>query len=252
MKKYLILVPIVIVLTSIFYFLACSNKKTELPATAEVAQEQQQLTAEGEELIDRVDTIVAKQLPQEAQSLELNFGDMKVVFKNLALEQVPKTAKDSTILADTLSIVLGLGQSYEDLEFYCDARSWKNLVVEQQYETSIALYDYQNETHLDLRSWKHYVSPWERVVSKDNGTFKTLYHDEEHSTKFPKFSKKELSAHLQKINTDKVWTKMLEKSYKDEPPWGIAISEVRLRIKGQDATTGVAKQKIVCFKIPMG
>jgi hypothetical protein len=203
------------------------------------------------DLPDSVSGIAADEYAegQSPQGVQVHFDDMTVAFHNLVLETTPKTAADSTP-SDTFDIVLGLGQAYEDLEFSVNAPDWTNVTVEQQYETSLALYDPNGENHLALRKWKHYHGPWQKITPLENGHYKTLYYDEQETTKFPKFTRKEVAEQVQRTDPQPTWKKMLAQPSKGEMPWGVGISEVRLRIKGEDGNG--LHERIIRFIIPMG
>jgi hypothetical protein len=128
--------------------------------------------------------------------------------------------------------------------------------VEQRYETSLTL---MNEgPHMDLLDWKHYISEWEEVESRNGLTFlsKEVLSDE-----FPAVTQAEIimavraeSEKWSKQGFDEVerWIDLARQCTGPTTyPCGVSVSKITLRIRVKESGSWKDIQTIE-LQIPMG
>jgi len=132
----------------------------------------------------------------------------------------------------------------------------KEFKVEQRYETSLTL---MNEgPHMDLLDWKHFISDWKEVESRNGLTFLSR---EVSSDEFPVVTKAEIIEAV-RMESEK-WS---QKGFDEGERWidlarqckgptiypcGVSVSKVALRIRVKEADSWKDIQTIE-LQIPMG
>jgi hypothetical protein len=199
----------------------------------------------------------AEDLPPLPQSLEVaGTSDLSIVVQvnepnpappSFSLRHV-KLAKSRPTIID-----LNLGEHIDNqevtLNFPDNSTDYR---VYQRYRTSMSIS--AEGPHLDLMDWRHFDSPWTRLVSLDAKRFRTLKSDQMDASRFPSTTKSEIIKEVRR-RVGKDWPNLLE-YVKDcrGPNDGaclVMISSIYLRIQKQVRGSWI-DIGMVEVRIPMG
>lgn len=152
--------------------------------------------------------------------------------------------------ADTLHIVLELGGVIEGEFMKVESNQLTQITVEECFETSVSL-SFEGP-HCDMIGWKHYVSPWKKLIADKNGEVFIDTISAKDRERFPKVSAKEFKEaiinHCGKEALDDFKGKFDVRTY---PAW-VGLSRIFFRISGIDKTTQQPNTRILVVWVPMG
>jgi hypothetical protein len=165
-------------------------------------------------------------------------------------EMAPRIAEDGSAVID-----LDLGESIVK-KFVIVPRTGHWLKAEKQYETSLTL---MNEgPHVDLTSWKHFTSGWEKIEEPKRNEFVSVEIDLE-KYDFPAVTADEIveavSAEVKRWGDEidgSSWIALAKQCKSaDAYPCAVSVSQVRIRISA--LVDGVWEPALLIrMNVPMG
>jgi hypothetical protein len=186
-------------------------------------------------------------------------GEAAKYLKGIEIRNADGDLPDSetTVVSVSPSLVLvnlGLGDAMAKAIMLYPAVPGTRFKVEQRYETSLTVMD--EGPHLDLLDWKHHVSEWEEVPSRDGVTFvsKEIVADE-----FPSVTRAEIvqavAAELKKWGQNfdgERWIGLAETcSGPRAGACNVSVSKIMLRVRVME-TGGWKDVQTIEIAVPMG
>ncbi len=185
---------------------------------------------------------------QGVNSPQLQFAEFKLTYNDIII--LIEEGDIGKTFESNVDLYLDLGETVQGVLIEISGCTLKDLIIEQQFETSISI---ANEgPHLDLLEWKHYTSKWEKITVVEDFKFIALSYSEEEESRFPEFKLQELINYLHLINKSTYADLVEYPKFKDgSVHWRIGLSRISFKITGKDQQNNLITKQ-VNFDIPMG
>lgn len=173
----------------------------------------------------------------KAKELTLVFPDWKLDRNYFEIQQK----------ADSTFIYPELGETPEGTAFKF-SEEIKIIKITQHYRTAAAISD--EGPHWDLFDWKHYISP-KIPLSKNGVYFILLKYSENQRSRFPDYSEKELTEHVNKHSPELLKLLYVNNVFNKTALYH-SISEIYLTITYSRPGSAEVLTQVVVFNLPLG